>query len=334
LKVDELSTVVEDPDPRLLVAVRPESDIRNVLNQTLPDVPWAFLRETPPERRSLVEVILTGSFVREAAGFEAVTTPKLRFVQCLYTGIDRFPFDRFPAGVKFAGNVGAFAPFVSEHAIALALAAGRDLPAAQEMVRTGRLRPPPEQRQLYRSTAVILGYGEIGRAIAERLAGFEATVIGLNRTGRLAPGCSEMYSADRLTEAVARGDVIFEVRPLTRLTRGTIGRKELEVMRPTATFVNVGRAGTVDEEALFHHLESHPGFRAGLDVWWNEDYESGALPSRFAFARLPNVVGTPHSAGYAPDAEARALRLAVHNVGRYFREGTPAHVVDPREYTG
>jgi phosphoglycerate dehydrogenase-like enzyme len=142
-----------------------------------------------------------------------------------------------------------------------------------------------------------------------------------------------MYPADRLREAVAQGDFIFEARPLTNLTAGSIGKAELESMRPEAIFVNVGRAGTVDEEALYRHLERHPSFRAGLDVWWNEDYEHGALPSRFPFSQLPNFVGTPHSAGVAPGAEPRVLRLALENLARYFHDGHPAHVVDRREYS-
>lgn len=324
---------MESPGPRLLVALQPQPDIREGLNSLLPEVPWAFLEATPPGQRGGVEAILAGgSFLRAAIGFDPTSTPKLRFVQCLYTGIDRFPFGRFPDSVDFAGNVGAYAPFVAEHALALALAAARDLFGAREMVRAGRLRPPPAQRLLYRSTAAILGYGEIGRAIAARLAPFEAHVIGLNRTGSSAPGCEEMFAAARLKELLARADLVFEARPLTTRTAGTIGRAELEAMRPAAVFVNVGRAGTVDEEALFRHLQTHLAFRAATDVWWNEEFAEGALPNRFPFSELPNFVGTPHSAGFATGAESRVLRMAAENLARFFRDGRATHLIDRREY--
>ena len=324
---------MQDPRPRLLVALRPREDIREEVNRRLPEVAWAFLEDTPPARRSDVEAMLVGSFAREAEEFDVATTPKLTFVQRLYTGVDGFPFERFPERVRFAGNVGAYAPFVSEHAITLALAAGRDLAAAREMVRAGRLRPPPAQRILYGATAVILGYGAIGREIARRLAGFDTRVVGMNRTGAPDAGCAEMYPASRLREAVALGDFVFEVRPLTKLTAGTIGREELEAMRPNAIFVNVGRAGTVDEEALYRHLQTHPTFRAAIDVWWDEDYAGGRLPSRFPFAELPNFVGTPHTAGVAPGSEPRVLQLAIENLARFFRDAAPSHVVDRREYS-
>jgi phosphoglycerate dehydrogenase-like enzyme len=333
LRVPRFTTCVEDSHPRLLVALPPREELRTGLNRLLPEIAWAYLGSTAPSHRGNVEAMLVGGFTRDVGEFDAGTVPKLRFVQRLYTGVDGFPFDRLPEHVQVAGNVGAFGPFVSEHAIALALAAARDLRAAGEMVRTGRLRPAPVQRLLYRSTVVILGYGAIGREIARRLKPFEVRIIGLNRDGAPSDGADEMYSADRLREAVARGDFVFEVRPLHRGTRETIGKEELEAMRPDAIFVNVGRAGTVVEEALFHHLETHPTFRAGIDVWWNEDYATGALPSRFVFSSLPNFVGTPHSAGVAPGAEARTLERATENLARFFRDGRPDHVVDRAEYS-
>jgi D-2-hydroxyacid dehydrogenase (NADP+) len=326
--------VVEDVQPRLLVALSPRDETRDALNHSLPDVPWAFLEATPVSQRSEVEAILAGSFVRANADFDPSTCPKLDFVQRLYTGLDGIPFAKFPERVRFAGNVGAFAPFVAEHALALALAAGRDLYASREIVRAGRLRAPPPQRVLCGASAVILGYGEIGRELARRLVACDVRVRGLNRTGSPAPGVEGMFSAEQLREAVAWGDFIFEVRPLTQRTVGTIGTAELEAMRPEAVFVNVGRAGTVDEEALYRHLETHPSFRAAWDVWWTEDRQGDSPPSRFPFGQLSNCVVTPHAAGFAPAAESRALRLALENLARYFRDGRPAHVVDRREYTG
>ena len=323
---------VEDPRPRLLVALRPREDIRDTLTRRLPDVPWAFLEGTPPTHLEDVEAMLVGSLARAGGEFDAKNTPKLAFVQRLYTGIDDLPFERFPERVRIAGNVGAYAPFVAEHAVALALASARDLLGAVEMVRTGRLRPSPAQRVLYGSTAVILGYGEIGREIAHRLVAFGAEIVGMNRTGVPVPGCPEMYPADRLTEVLGRGDFVFEARPLTKRTVGTIGKKELEAMRPEAVFVNVGRAATVDEEALYRHLQGHPSFRAALDVWWNEDYLRGKLLSRFPFTDLPNFVGTPHSAGVAPGTEPRVLGLAIDNLARFFSDGKPRHVVERTEY--
>lgn len=318
--------------PRLLVALRPREEVGRVLRDRLADVPSQYVSEGPPDCWGAVEAILLGSVERELGNVDLRALPRLRFVQRVYTGMDGVPLDRFPPEVRFAGNVGGLAPFVAEHAVTLALAAARDLPRSHAMAVGGTLRPPPTQRLVRGRCVLILGYGEIGRAIATRLAGFDCRIVGLNRTGTMAPGVDAMFPADRLADAVVGADFVFDCRPLTRATRGTVTASLLSAMVPTAVYVNVGRAGTVHEEDLFGHLRTHPEFRAALDVWWAEEFASGRVAHRLPWAELPNLVGTPHSAGYAPGADAYALERAVDNLVRFFRGQEPQHLLDRTEY--
>jgi D-3-phosphoglycerate dehydrogenase / 2-oxoglutarate reductase len=322
---------MDAPSPRLLVSLRPREHLTQAISQAVP-VPWTYAEGSSTDAWSTVEAMLVGSLDRELPSFDAATTPHLAFVQRIYTGVDGFPFDRLPPSVKVAGNVGAYAPFVAEHAVALALAAARLLVESHERVRRGQLRPPPEHRLLFRRGAVILGYGEIGRAIAERLAGFDMRIVGVNRTGRMAPGCVAMYPEGALATAVAEGDFVFDARPLTRSTRASVDATLLGAMRPEAVYVNVGRAGTVDEAALYQHLTARPTFRAALDVWWGEDFAHGRLEHRFPLADLPNFVGTPHVAGFGPGVESYVVAKALDNMARFFRGETPRHLVDRTEY--
>jgi len=280
-----------------------------------------------------VEAWLLGSVDRELPKWSPELTPRLRFVQRLFTGLDGIPFDRFPASVQIAGNVGAFAPFVAEHAVALLLALTHNVVPNAEKVRAGRLRPPLSNLYLVDRTVLLLGYGAIAREVAARLRPFGARIEGLSRDGKPVPEVARMHDAAHLADAVATADVVVDCRPLTDATRGTIGAGVLGRMRETACYVNVGRAATVDEGALFEHLSGHPGFRAALDVWWQEDYESGALQSRFPFASLPNFLGSPHVAGVGAAARSRAMAMAVENLGRFFQGDRPSHVADRAEYT-
>ncbi len=323
---------MSSPGPRLLVTLRARVETPPTISRVLGDVPWVYSDDPSDRDWGSVEAMLVGSLERELNDFDPTSTPRLAFVQRIYTGLDGFPFHRFPESVKIAGNVGAFAPFVAEHAVALVLAASRTLVLAHAQVRRGELRPPPEQRLLFGRTAVILGYGEIGRAVASRLEGFGMRVVGVNRTGRMAPGCEAMYPADAIGVAVAQADLVVDARPLTVATRGSVNSELLGRFRPEAIYVNVGRAPTVDEEALFRHLKEHPGFRAALDVWWEEDFGNGTLTSRFPFAELPNFVGTPHSAGLGPGIEGYVLERALENLGLFFRGETPRYLADRKEY--
>jgi phosphoglycerate dehydrogenase-like enzyme len=327
---------VQGSSPRLLVDLKAEDATRAAIDRALPGVPWAFTDASPPDQRDAVEAMLVGALGSLAGGvgdFDVRTTPRLRFVQRILTGLDGFPFDRFPPQVAVAGNVGAFAPFVAEQAITLSLAAARDLGASLEMVRAGRLRPTPEQRTLVGATAAVLGYGAIGAEIGRRLTGLGARVVGANRTGAPAPGVERMVDAEHFRDVLAGSDLVFEVRPLTRRTAGTIGRAELSTMRDDAILVNVGRAATVDPAALYAHLTAHPHFRAAFDVWWQEDFRAGTIVSPFPFASLPNFLGTPHSAGAVPAARPRALAFALENLARFFQDGHPLYVAVRSDYS-
>jgi len=320
--------------PRLLLVLRDTPAARQQVEERLPGIPFAFLSETDPPARSAVEAVLLRSMTRDAVGWAPADSPRLRFLQRYFVGVDDLPFERIPPQVEVAGNVGGMAPFVAEHALALALASTRCLREGQAAVAAGRARPVPELRTLYGETAVVLGFGAIGRAIADRLHAFGAQVVGVNRIGGGAPGCDRMYPAERLREAVGAGAFVFDARPLTVRTAGSLGTAEFAAMRDDATFVNVGRAGTVDPAALYERLRTHPRFRAALDVWWDEDLAAGVIRSRFPFASLPNFVGTPHWAGFAPGVEAYALRTALENLARFFSGARPLHLVDRGEYVG
>jgi D-2-hydroxyacid dehydrogenase (NADP+) len=327
-----VAAVVPTERPRLLLAVRRRDAVGPAVRRLLPGVAAVELEGSDRSAWESVEAVLLGSVAREARDWDPRDCPRLRFVQRVFTGVDDLPFDRFPPGVEIAGNVGGYAPFVAEHAVALALGAARTLVTAHAQVAAGSLRPLPQNRPFWHRTAVILGYGEIGRGIARRLHGFEMRIVGVSRDGAPAPGADQMLSADRLREALALGDVIFDARPLTLRTRGSIGAAELSAMRPEAIYVNVGRAGTVDEAALYDHLVREPKFRVGLDVWWGEQFETGALTFRFPFPALPNVVATPHSAAFAAGVQEYAVEKAVENLVRFFSGERPRHVIDRSEY--
>jgi D-2-hydroxyacid dehydrogenase (NADP+) len=317
---------------RLLVSVSDSPELRKALERILPTEAIAFVEPTAAGPWPRVEAWLLGSVARELPQWRPELTPELRFVQRLFTGLDGIPFDRFPDSVQIAGNVGAFAPSVAEHAIALLLGLTHNVVPNAERVREGRLRPPLSNRYLPERTVLLLGFGAIAREIAARLRPFGPRLEGVSRDGSGVPGLARMYDAHHLTDALAAADIIVDCRPLTDATRGTIDATALGRMRPDAIYVNVGRAGTVDEAALFEHLSSNPEFRAALDVWWDEDYASGALKSRYPFATRPNFLGSPHVAGVGEQARLRAIEMAAENLRRYFQGVRPNHVVNRAEY--
>ena len=320
-------------EERLLVELPAHSALERALRRHLPGVAWAYLHSSPGPFWPNVEAILTDGRRDGRPPCDRSRFPRLRFVQRAYTGMDGFPFDRFPEDAVFAGNVGAYAPYVAEQAIALLMALAKRLETGYEMVRAGRLRPVEPTRSLLGKTVLILGFGEIAHEIAIRLHPFGATIHGLNRDGSPRPGADRMFGAEALASALPLADVIIDCRPLTRRTVGTIGATELSLLREDAMLVNVGRAATIDERALYEHLKTHGRTHAAFDAWWREDYEKGETGTAFPFFELANFFGSPHAAGITEGSRERSYEMAAANLGRFVRGEPPLGVVDPGEYT-
>ncbi|MCI4368699.1 MAG: hypothetical protein L3K09_03960 [Thermoplasmata archaeon] len=319
-------------EPKLLIALTPSEAATAQVRSVFPDVPWAYASDVRSRPWTTVRAMLVGSLDRELPGFKPEMVPRLEIVQTIYTGVDAFPFERFRPGVAVCANVGGYAPFVAEHALALSLALARGIPEGMGSVAEGRLRPAPEARTFVGKRALILGFGAIAKELAPRLRALGLELEGLSRSGTEEPGAVRMFPASKLIEAVGRADLIVEIRPLTRATRGTLGAREFAAMRDDAIFVNVGRAETVDEGALYEHLRAHPRFRAGFDVFWEEAFGDGKLEFRFPFPSLANFLGSPHCAAAVPEARPYALERALSNLRRFFDGTLALYRVDRREY--
>jgi phosphoglycerate dehydrogenase-like enzyme len=320
------------PAARLLVTFPADPAARSRIATRLAGVPVAYAADGGALGRSGVEAMLTGNLVRELPAIMPEALPDLRFVQTLYTGVDGFPFDRIPDRAKVAGNVGAYAPFVAEHAVALLLSLARGIPEGHRQVAGGRLRPTEPLTHLGGRRVLLVGYGAIAREVAERLRPFGAELVGVNRSGATRPGVDRMLPVGELLAALPTADAVIDTLPLTRATRGVFDDRAFGAMRPDALFVNVGRAATVDPAALERRLAGHPRFRVGLDVWWGEDFVRGTVELPFPLDRYPNLIGSPHRAGVVPEARAVVLERALDNLARYFAGEPPRYVADRAEY--
>ncbi|MHC4841105.1 MAG: 2-hydroxyacid dehydrogenase [Planctomycetota bacterium] len=165
--------------------------------------------------------------------------------------------------------------------------------------------------QLEGRTALILGYGHIGKRVARACAGLGMEVLAVGRTGR--PDESPpVHGIDELNELLPKADALMICLPATPETEGLLGEIELAKLPKTAVVVNVARGSIVDEAALFDALKQRRIFAAGLDVWWNYpgsvEARSNTPPSEFPFHELPNVVMSPHRGGHVTDTEEQRMR--------------------------
>ena len=296
---------------------------------------------TPPGFELIMAEYGTPEFVNAAAEAEYFmgmarnmggeffrSAPKLKLVQLLSAGYDRVDVESArKAKVPVANNGGANAIAVAEHTILLMLAVLKQLVKFHQDVVAGRWRPPASSEapvyELSGRTVGIVGLGNIGKKVARRARGFDARV--------------QYYDVLRLTEAeedalgvrfvllaelLRTSDIVTLHVPLTDVTRGMIGARELALMKKDAILVNTCRGPVVDEPALYAALKGGKIGGAGLDVLVDEP------PAKDnPLFTLPNVTLTPHSAGPTWENWVARFRNGFDNIERVAAGRKPLWVI-------
>jgi phosphoglycerate dehydrogenase-like enzyme len=206
---------------------------------------------------------------------------------------------------------------VAEHALALAMAAAKGLILPDAALRRNDWSPryePARSLMLEGRTALILGFGAIGRRVAELCQGLGMEILAIRR--RL--GAQDSTRAvptsplDALPSLLPQADLLFVCLPLTEETEGMIGAEELALLPPRAILVNIGRGKVVDQKALYLALRDGGLHSAGVDVWYQYPEDKAdrldTPPSAYPFHELDNIVMSPHRAGHIVEKESIRLR--------------------------
>jgi phosphoglycerate dehydrogenase-like enzyme len=252
---------------------------------------------------------------------------RFRLIQQFGTGLEGVDLEAARArGIwvaNAAASAGANAESVAEHALLLILAVLRELPAAQANVRAGVLGAPLGAALAGR-TVCIVGLGQVGRALAARLAPFGVHLIGLTRRPdadrAAAAGLAACYGFNQRMQAFASADVLVLCLPALPETRGLIDQAAFDALPAGACLVNVARGGLVDYAAAIAALSSGRLRGAGLDVFWQEP-----IAPDDPLLALPNVIATAHVAGVTDRSYAGITDAVVDNIERLRRGEPPAH---------
>jgi gluconate 2-dehydrogenase len=162
---------------------------------------------------------------------------------------------------------------------------------------------------VHHTTIGIMGMGRIGQAIAKRALAFGMTVIYYNRN-RLPLDIEQEYQARYVSqeELLRQADHVMLVMPYTQENHHLIGQKELAMMKPSATIVNLARGGIVDENTLIEALKNKQIFSAGLDVYEGEPNINPGL------LELSNIVLAPHNGSATKKTRLAMMHLAIDNL--------------------
>lgn len=253
----------------------------------------------------------------------------VRWVHSRSVGLERTLFPELVASpVPLTNGAGVFSPSLGEFALGAILYFAKDF---RRMIRNqmSAVWEAFDVMPISGETVGIIGYGDIGRAVATRARSMGMKVLGVKRhvspVDSGDPLIEQMYTPERRIEMLRRCDYVVVAAPLTSETRGMIGEPELAAMKSTTVVINVGRGPVINEKALVSALSRGRIKGAALDV-----YDEEPLPEDHPFYKLENVLLSPHCADHAPDWLEQAMQFFITQFER-FRRGEPLmNIVDKK----
>jgi D-2-hydroxyacid dehydrogenase (NADP+) len=298
-----------------------ELRVRDVL-PSLTVVTSAELRDRPAWLAE-AEILFTHHIEPSSVG----QAPKLRWIQTFGAGVEWLltPELRARRDLVVTNARGIHAQPIAEHVFGFILMFARRL--HHSVVAQTEARWDSGLREglgtLAGSTLGILGFGSIGRKIAEIGRAFGMRIVALRRHAEPERGVERVFGPDELATFLGESNYVVNALPLTGSTRNLLGARELRAMRPDAVLINIGRGATIQTDALVDALRERRIAGAALDVTAPEP-----LPAEHPLWGFDNVVISPHYAGAHPGYADHVSGIFVDNLRRYLAGQPLTNVVD------
>ena len=246
--------------------------------------------------------------------------PQIEWVQLPFAGVDAFA-EILSAPVRFTSAKGSYREPVAEHALALSLALGRQLPVRVKATSWGKR----EAVSFYDSSILIIGAGGITEELIEMLTPFRARIsVCRNQTELPVAGSHEVFGLDQLGDKISDADLVVIACALTNQTRGLFDKDLLSKMKSTAFLVNVARGPIIKTTDLLAALEAGTIAGAAVDVTDPEP-----LPDGHPMFGRDDLIVTPHTAD-TKEIVMRHFALRVEqNVKAFLGLGPWVGEVDP-----
>ena len=253
--------------------------------------------------------IMLGTFFNE----EMIRiAPRLKWVQSFMAGIDNYPLKEMEEkGIILTSGKGVHKINISEYVICSLIMLARNFPVIAKN-QNNRKWIVVDQDEIYGATLGILGLGAIGSELAKKAHSMGMKVIASKKTYEKKEFVDELYTPDKMEEIFKKSDYIVNLLPYIPETDKIINRKYFNLMKPTASFISVGRGKTVDEEDLIEALRTKKIKGLVSDVFYKEP-----LPEESPLWEMENVFITPHIAGQSVKYIEKALGIIRHNLGVY-----------------
>lgn len=280
-----------------------------------------------PSTSAQASIILAWSASRDLLRAAFLQSPQLKWIHSRSAGLDTILFpELLESPVILTNGTGVFSASLGEFAVAAILYFAKDF---RRMIRNQEagVWEPFDVESVSGKTLGVVGYGDIGRAVASRAQALGMRVLAVKRDPTLSERdratVDAVYTPDRLKEMMPQCDYVVVSAPLTEQTRGLVGAEEIAALRSSAVIVNVGRGPVIDENALVQALSAGAIRGAALDV-----FDQEPLPGGHPFYGLRNVLLSPHCADHLPHWKKDAMVFFLDQLDRYRTGASLKNVVD------
>lgn len=279
-----------------------------------------------PEALRGADALFVYDFLSDAVSRAWTAADRLRWLHIASAGVDPVMFPELrESDVVLTNSRGVFDAAIAEYVLGVVLAFAKDLPGSLRLQqrRTWRHR---ETERVAGTSALVVGTGPIGRAVARLLGAVGMRVTGAGRRAREGdPDFGDVVSSDELTRHLPDFDVVVAVAPLTEQTKGMFDADVFAAMRPGARFVNVGRGELVVTDALVEALNAGRLSGAALDV-----FEQEPLPENSPLWTMENVLVSAHMSGDVVGWRHALVEVFTDNFARWLDGRELRNVVDKR----
>ncbi|WP_068674823.1 D-glycerate dehydrogenase [Oceanobacillus sp. Castelsardo] len=256
--------------------------------------------------------------------------PNLKIVSNVSVGYNNLDVDELTKRNIMATNTpGILTDTVADMALGLILATARRIPELDHYVKSGQwIESLTEEHygiDVHHKKLGIIGMGRIGNAIAKRAHhGFDMEILYHSRTKKTE--AEERFNATYkdLDDLLKEADFVCLITPLTKETEGLIGKREFQLMKKTAIFINASRGGTIVEQDLIAALKNKEILAAGLDV-----FEQEPINLDNELLTLKNVVTLPHIGSSSYETELKMSQLAAQNLENGLNGKRPPNLINP-----
>ena len=289
--------------------------------------PWGSLGHEHRQHLAEARAVVMGRVLGIDAGALELA-PNLRIVALHTSGCDNVDISAASRrGVLVTNVKGVNAEQCAEFAMGLMICAVRKIVTGDQAIRAGLWASRTQSSMdLFGATMGVIGLGQIAKAFVRRAQAFGMKVLVHTRTPDLAFGCNNSIEYVALEQLLRQADVVGLFASLDSVSRHMIGERELQLMKPSAYFLNIARGELVDEAALARALRGGVIAGAGIDVFEQEPLLQSELFT------LPNCVLTPHQAGLTEGGKTGAAVRAARNALQALAGIVPSDAVNPNAW--